>query len=41
MHLDALPKGEVRIEVSLNTNDHRPLAIDVVPIAAETVITVK
>ncbi|WP_232222857.1 hypothetical protein [Sulfitobacter guttiformis] len=41
MHLDALPKGTVEIEVSLNTNDHRPLAVNGVPIEAKTTITVE
>lgn len=40
MHLDALPKGEVMIEVSLNTNDHRPLAVNGTLITAKTTITV-
>lgn len=40
MHLDALPKGEVVIEVSLNTNDHRPLAVDGDLIVAKATITV-
>lgn len=39
-HLDALPKGEVEIEVSLNTNDHRPLALNGTLIAAKTTLTV-
>lgn len=41
MHLDALPKGDVVIEVSLNTNDHRPLAVDGDLIMAKTTITVE
>lgn len=27
VHLDALPDGEVTVEVTLNANDHRPLAV--------------
>ena len=41
MHLDALPKGEALIEVSLNTNDHRPLTLAGSPIVARTTITVE
>lgn len=41
MHLDALPNGDVVIEVSLNTNDHRPLAVDGDLIVAKTTITVE
>lgn len=41
MHLDALPTGDVEIEVSLNTNDHRPLMLNGTPIAAKTTIAVK
>jgi hypothetical protein len=40
MHLDALPKGEVVIEVSLNFIDHRPLSVSDTPITAKTTITV-
>lgn len=40
MHLEGLPKGEVVIEVTLNTNDHRPLAVSGVPIAAKTTVKV-
>lgn len=28
VHLDGLPEGEVTIEVTLNANDHRALAVD-------------
>lgn len=41
MHIDALPKGEVEIEVTLNTNDHRPLAVNGAPISATQTITVE
>lgn len=41
MHLDALPKGEVEISVSLNSNDHRPFAVDGMIISAKTTITVE
>lgn len=41
MHLDALPEGLNTIEVTLNTNDHRPLAIDGVPIVAKTTVDVE
>ncbi|MFK7834698.1 MAG: hypothetical protein AB8B60_00630 [Sulfitobacter sp.] len=34
MHLDGLPKGDVVIEVTLNTNDHRPLAVNGTPVSA-------
>lgn len=40
MHLDALPKGDVEIEVTLNTNDHRPMAVNGTPIAARTTVAV-
>lgn len=41
VHLDDLPKGAVQIEVSLNANDHRPLAVDGTVIAARTQLTVE
>ena len=41
MHLDSLPKGDIEIEVTLNTNDHRPLAVDGTPIAAKITVTVE
>jgi len=41
MHLDALPKGEVKITVTLNSNDHRPLSVAGEPAAATQIITVK
>ncbi|MGK7654234.1 hypothetical protein ACSQ76_18045 [Roseovarius sp. B08] len=33
VHLDTLPEGEVELEVALNSNDHRPLAVDGAPVA--------
>ncbi|MEP5731478.1 MAG: hypothetical protein ABJL67_19140 [Sulfitobacter sp.] len=35
MHLDNLPKGTVDIEVTLNTNDHRPLTVNGTAISAK------
>lgn len=40
MHLDTLPKGKVIIDVSLNSNDHRPLAVDGTNIMASATLTV-
>ncbi len=34
VHLDKLPEGPVEIEVTLNANDHRPLAVGDTPISA-------
>lgn len=34
VHLDKLPEGPVEIEVTLNANDHRPLAVGDAPISA-------
>jgi hypothetical protein len=36
-----LPKGDVTVEVTLNSNDHRPLAVDGTPISARTTLTVE
>lgn len=41
MHLDHLPSGEVEIEVTLNTNDHRPLSVAGTPVSATQTITVE
>ena len=41
MHIAALPKGDVTVDVSLNSNDHRPLAVDGTPISASTTLTVE
>lgn len=40
MHIDALPQGEVTVKVTLNSNDHRPFAVDGKNIAASTTLTV-
>lgn len=40
MHLDQLPKGAVEISVTLNSNDHRPFAVNGQPISATQTITV-
>ncbi|WP_299886911.1 hypothetical protein [uncultured Ruegeria sp.] len=40
MHLADLPKGEVEIEVSLNSNSHSQLMVDGVPVSASQVIQV-
>jgi hypothetical protein len=40
MHLDALPAGEVTIEVTLNSNDHRPLAVNGTNIMASATLSV-
>jgi len=41
LHLPDLPKGEVTVEVTLNANDHRPLAVNGAPITAREVLTVE
>ena len=41
MHIDGLPKGEVTIDVTLNSNDHRPLAANGQPIKASTKVSVE
>jgi hypothetical protein len=38
VHLDHLPEGEVTIEVTLNANDHRALAVGDTPLRASTTI---
>ena len=40
-HLDHLPKGEVTVKVTLNANDHSPLAKAGEPIAASTTLVVE
>lgn len=41
LHLPALPEGEALVEVTLNANDHRPLAIGGEVIAAQTRVIVQ
>jgi hypothetical protein len=41
LHLPDLPTGAVRVEVTLNANDHRPLAVNGAPITAREVLTVE
>jgi hypothetical protein len=41
MHIDGLPKGEIEVKVTLNTNDHRPLAVNGTPVSATQMITVE
>jgi hypothetical protein len=38
VHLDNLPKGHVEIEVTLNANDHRLLAVADQPLSAKLVL---
>lgn len=38
VHLDKLPAGDVVIEVTLNANDHRPLAVGDEPLAARLIL---
>lgn len=40
MHIDALPAGDVTVEVTLNSNDHRPFSVDGANIAASAALTV-
>lgn len=40
-HLDGLPKGEVTVEVTLNSNNHQPLAVEGEPIKASTTLVVE
>tara|TARA_R110002072_G_scaffold12511_9_gene53934 strand:+ start:3243 stop:3731 length:489 start_codon:yes stop_codon:yes gene_type:complete len=41
MHIASLPKGDVTVEVTLNSNDHRPLAVEGTPISASTTLSVE
>ena len=41
VHLDALPTGDVTVEVTLNANSHEPLAVNGVPVKASTTLEVK
>jgi hypothetical protein len=38
VHLDGLPAGTLAIEVTLTANDHRPLAVDGVPLTASVIV---
>jgi hypothetical protein len=38
VHLDGLPAGTVAIEVTLTANDHRPLAVNGVPLTASVIV---
>jgi len=40
LHIASLPKGEVTVEVTLNSNDHRPLSVNGTAISASTTLTV-
>lgn len=39
LHIDALPKGDVTVRVTLNANDHRVYSVNGVPVASELRIT--
>jgi hypothetical protein len=39
MHIPALPQGVSEVKVVLNSNDHRPLAVDDIPISATATVT--
>jgi hypothetical protein len=41
MHIESLPEGEVTVEVTLNSNDHRPLAVAGHKISAQTRLIVQ
>ncbi len=41
MHIAHLPKGEVTVKVTLNSNTHSPLAVSGKPIAANSVLFVE
>ena len=38
VHLASLPKGEVTVEVTLNSNNHQPLSLNGTPIKASTIV---
>ena len=40
MHIASLPSGEVEVEVTLNSNDHRTLSVGGKPISAKAMVTV-
>lgn len=41
MHIASLPKGKVTVEVTLNSNDHRPLAVNGTPISTSMSLNVE
>ena len=41
VHLASLPKGEVLVEVTLNSNNHQPLSVNGTPIKATTTVEVE
>ena len=41
LHIASLPKGDVTVSVTLNSNDHRPLAVNGTLISASTTLTVE
>ncbi|KIN75390.1 hypothetical protein Z945_219 [Sulfitobacter noctilucae] len=41
MHIDTLPKGAVEIKVTLNANDHSPLAVDGTLVSATQTLNVE
>ena len=41
MHLASLPRGDVEIEVTLNANDHRTLAVEGEKIASSAIVIVE
>ncbi|MBD3665539.1 hypothetical protein [Sulfitobacter aestuariivivens] len=41
VHLDGLPKGTVAVEVTLNSNNHQPLAVNGEPIRAATMLEIE
>ena len=41
MHIAHLPQGEVTVEVTLNSNTHRPLSVAGQPVAAQSVLFVE
>ncbi len=41
VHLAALPKGKVTVEVTLNSNNHQPLSVNGIPIKATTTVEVE
>lgn len=41
VHLDALPKGDVTVDVSLNSNNHQPLSVNGEPIKVSAMLSVE